>query len=151
MNYVQICFPTLWLVCKKWLNTSWENIRKDVNIVLTKLSTMWICGNTFHDHIAQFTKKFGTCKSFTHVNCVNILERLMELCDFIWEEGISIKSMNNEDKIHKIVNCLKSRAYVRSEFWSKRSGNTPKSQENEIKKLWILKKKRKTFEFWKKS
>ena len=36
----------------------------------------------------------------------------MELYDFIWEEGIPMKSMNNEDKIHKIVNCLKSRAYV---------------------------------------
>ena len=58
----------------------------------------------------------------------------------------------NEQWRQNSQNCeLYEVACVRSEFWNKRSGNTPKSQENEIKKLWILKKKRKTFEFWKKS
>ena len=60
----------------------------------------------------------------------------MELCDYIWEEGIPIKSMNNEDKIHKIVNCLKSRAYVAnfeiSEAGTRQSPKRKKSRNCEF-------------------
>ena len=81
VNCVPICFPTLWIVWKKWRNTNWENIqenKQDVNIVLIKVRIMWICANTFREGIAEFTRKLETCKNCIRVNCVNILGRLLE-------------------------------------------------------------------------